>query len=48
MADRILQLDAGSLEVLHVIDVDGEPDGLGITHVMPKAHCHACSPEPGK
>jgi DNA-binding beta-propeller fold protein YncE len=48
MADRILQLDAGTLEVLHVIDVDGEPDGLGITHVMPKAQCHACSPAPGK
>lgn len=48
MADRILQLDAGTLELLHVIDVDGEPDGLGITHVMPKAQCHACSPEPGK
>jgi DNA-binding beta-propeller fold protein YncE len=48
MADRIVQLDANTLEVLHVIDVAGEPDGLGITHVMPKAQCHACSPEPGK
>ena len=45
MADRIVQLDAGSLEVLRVIEVAGEPDGLGVTRVMPKAECHACTPE---
>ena len=42
MADRIVQLDAGTLDVLRVIEVTGEPDGLGITRVMPKAQCHAC------
>ena len=42
MADRIVQLDAGTLDVLRVIEVAGEPDGLGITRVMPKAQCHAC------
>ena len=42
MADRIVQLDAGTLDVLRVIEVAGEPDGLGITTVMPKAQCHAC------
>jgi YVTN family beta-propeller protein len=42
MADRVVQLDARTLEVLRVIEVAGEPDGLGITGVMPKAQCHAC------
>jgi hypothetical protein len=42
-----VQLDARTLEVLRVIEVAGEPDGLGITHVMPKAECHACTPENG-
>ena len=45
MADRIVQLDSRTLEVLRVIDVAGEPDGLGITRVMPKAECHACTSE---
>jgi DNA-binding beta-propeller fold protein YncE len=47
MADRIVQFDARTLEVLRVIEVAGEPDGLGITPVMPKAECHACTPENG-
>lgn len=42
MADRVVQLDARTLEVLRTIEVAGEPDGLGITPVMPKAQCHAC------
>ncbi|HET9694558.1 MAG TPA: hypothetical protein VFP48_09235 [Steroidobacteraceae bacterium] len=42
MADRVVQLDATTLEVLRVIEVAGEPDGLGITPMMPKAQCHAC------
>jgi DNA-binding beta-propeller fold protein YncE len=42
MADRVVQLDARTLEVLRVIEVAGGPDGLGITGVMPKAQCHAC------
>lgn len=42
LADRVVQLDARTLEVVRTIDVTGEPDGLGITAVMPKAECHAC------
>ena len=42
LADRIVQLDARTLEVVRTIEVAGEPDGLGITGVMPKAECHAC------
>jgi DNA-binding beta-propeller fold protein YncE len=42
MADRIVQLDARTLDVLRTLDVEGEPDGLGVTAVMPKAQCHAC------
>jgi YVTN family beta-propeller protein len=42
MADRVVQLDAQTLEVLRVIEVGGEPDGLAVTTVMPKAECHAC------
>ena len=45
MADRVLQLDALTLAVLRTIEVDGEPDGLGLTGVLPKAECHACAPE---
>jgi YVTN family beta-propeller protein len=43
MADRVLQLDALTLEVLRTIEVGGEPDGLALTPVMPKAVCHACA-----
>ena len=42
MADRVVQLDATTLEVLRTIEVDGEPDGLALTPQMPKAECHAC------
>jgi YVTN family beta-propeller protein len=43
MADRVVQLDASTLEVLRTIDVGGEPDGLALTRQMPKAECHACT-----
>ena len=43
MADRVLQLDASTLEPLRSIEVAGEPDGLGVTAVRPKARCHACA-----
>jgi DNA-binding beta-propeller fold protein YncE len=42
MADRVVQLDARTLEVRRVIEVGGEPDGLGITPVLPQKPCHAC------
>ncbi len=45
MADRVVQLDALTLAVLRTIEVGGEPDGLALTPVMPKAECHACAPE---
>lgn len=43
MADRVVQLDAASLDVLRTIEVGGEPDGLALTRQMPKAECHACT-----
>jgi YVTN family beta-propeller protein len=42
MADAVVQLDAVNLQVLRTIAVHGEPDGAGITDVMPRAVCHAC------
>jgi DNA-binding beta-propeller fold protein YncE len=42
MADRVLQLDARTLEVRQVVQVGGEPDGLALTPVLPNAPCHAC------
>jgi DNA-binding beta-propeller fold protein YncE len=45
MADRILQLDARTLDVLRTITVNGESDGLGVTPVLPRAECHACAVE---
>jgi YVTN family beta-propeller protein len=44
MGDRVVQYDAGTLEPLRTIAVDGEPDGLDTTAVLPRAPCHACSP----
>ena len=43
MADRVVQLDATTLQVLQTIEVGGEPDGLALTPVMPRAQCHACT-----
>lgn len=42
MADAVVQLDAKTLQVLRTILVAGEPDGAGITDVIPRAVCHAC------
>jgi YVTN family beta-propeller protein len=42
MADRVVQLDARTLEVVRTVEVDGEPDGLGLTPVLPRKPCHAC------
>jgi YVTN family beta-propeller protein len=42
MADRVVQLDARTLEVLRTIEVEGEPDGLALTPVMPRHECRAC------
>ena len=44
MGDAVLRLDAGTLAVQQIIPVGGEPDGLGVTAVMPRAGCHACTP----
>jgi YVTN family beta-propeller protein len=46
MADRVVALDARTLAVLRSVDVAGEPDGLGVTDVLPQAQCHACAPPP--
>lgn len=45
MADRVVQLDARTLEIVRVIEVGGEPDGLAISPVLPKKPCHACVQE---
>jgi DNA-binding beta-propeller fold protein YncE len=45
MGDVVVQFATESLEPLRTIDVGGEPDGLGVTSVLPKASCHACQPE---
>ena len=45
MGDVVVQFATGSLEPLRTIDVGGEPDGLAVTAVLPKATCHACEPE---
>ena len=44
MGDVVVQFDTGSLEPLRSIAVGGEPDGLAVTPVLPKAPCHACQP----
>jgi DNA-binding beta-propeller fold protein YncE len=44
MGDRIVRLNAASLDWLGVIEVGGEPDGLALTHVQLQAVCHACNP----
>jgi len=45
MGDVVVQFATGSLEPLRTIDVGGEPDGLAVTSVLPKAPCHACQVE---
>jgi len=44
MADRVVQFDTATLEILRSIDVGGEPDGLGSTAELPRAVCHGCMP----
>lgn len=40
--DRIVQLALPALTVERTIDVEGEPDSMALTPVMPQATCHAC------
>jgi DNA-binding beta-propeller fold protein YncE len=47
LGDRIVELDARTLAIIRSTAIDGEPDGLGVTDVMPKAVCHACTPDAG-
>jgi YVTN family beta-propeller protein len=44
MGDRVLQFDTGGLEHRRTIEVEGEPDGLGVTNAQPRADCHGCMP----
>lgn len=46
MADRIVQYDLARLDPIRVIEVNGEPDGMATTTVMPRARCHGCDPPP--
>jgi len=46
MGDAVLRLDTADAAVQQAMPVDGEPDGLGVTGLMPRAECHACTPAP--
>jgi DNA-binding beta-propeller fold protein YncE len=48
MGDRVVHVNGASLEVLGTIEIGGEPDGLALTDVQPKAPCHGCRPLPGE
>ncbi len=43
LGDRIAQFDAATLAPVRAFQVNGEPDGLAATEVMPRAQCHACT-----
>jgi YVTN family beta-propeller protein len=45
LGDRIMQLDPSRLALLRTIATGGEPDGLAVTPLIPRAVCHACGPE---
>ena len=44
MGDTVVRLDARNLTPQQTVAVGGEPDGLGMTAVLPRATCHACVP----
>jgi DNA-binding beta-propeller fold protein YncE len=48
MGDVVVQFATGSLEPLRTIGAGGEPDGLAVTAVLPKATCHACESAPDR
>ncbi len=48
MADRILRYDIERLDPLAIIEVEGEPDGMGVTESLPQAPCHGCADTPAK
>lgn len=46
MADAVLRLDTRDVAVQQTVAVGGEPDGLALTGVLPRAECHACTSAP--
>lgn len=46
MGDAVLRLDASDAAAQQTLAVGGEPDGLGVTDLLPRAECHACTPAP--
>lgn len=46
MGDAVLRLDTSDAAVQQALPVGGEPDGLAVTGLMPRAECHACTPDP--
>lgn len=44
MGDAVARFDAATFALQQTIPVGGEPDGLGLTPVLPRAECHACAP----
>ena len=45
MGDAIAHFDAATVALQQTTPVGGEPDGLGLTPVLPRAECHACAPD---
>jgi YVTN family beta-propeller protein len=46
MGDKVLALAPATLAPVHAVDIGGEPDGLAVTSILPKAPCHGCQPDP--
>ncbi len=43
LGDATVQFETATLAPVRAVMVDGEPDGLAATAVMPRAQCHACT-----
>lgn len=46
MGDAVLRLGTAGAAAQQALSVGGEPDGLGVTALVPRAECHACTPDP--
>jgi YVTN family beta-propeller protein len=46
MADQVVVTGIGGLAPVRFVPIGGEPDGLALTPVLPRARCHACSVDP--
>jgi YVTN family beta-propeller protein len=46
MADQVVVTEIAGLATVRSVAVGGEPDGLALTPVLPRARCHACTADP--